>query len=398
MENIASVPDSTHIATPLGEMALDLSVISELQKHSVFVSIPRAHRGEHSVQIELPLLQEVLGSFRLVPIVVGQLDVPTMQKMAAILCDHIDEKTLVVASSDFTHYGRNFNYYPFREDVAANIRKLDMGAIDLIKQKKLTSLVDYIAETGATICGRHAIGVLLAMLPDDAQAYLLHYDTSGNKSDDYSSSVSYASIAFTGRWSPRKSATPVPASAALSDADKRQLLALARSALQHFLKTREPAEIEELGFQVTPAMQQVRGCFVTLHLNGQLRGCVGQIFPMRPLYREVMAQAVNSGVNDRRFVSVDQSEMADLEFEISALTPPEPVASANEIVIGKHGIVLEKAGRNAVFLPQVAVEQGWDLEQTLNHLARKAGFADSAWREDTSFSVFEAVVFGEGHE
>jgi AmmeMemoRadiSam system protein A len=108
-----------------------------------------------------------------------------------------------------------------------------------------------------------------------------------------------------------------------------------------------------------------------------------------------MGQAVNAGLNDGRFPPVDSSELSDITIEVSVLTPARPVASASQIIIGKHGIILEKSGRSALFLPQVATEQGWDLETTLNHLAQKAGLPEDAWRKDTSFEVFEAIVFHE---
>jgi len=92
---------------------------------------------------------------------------------------------------------------------------------------------------------------------------------------------------------------------------------------------------------------------------------------------------------------VTAAELPQLEFEISALTPPRPVASYHEIVLGRHGMVLAKRGRSAVFLPQVAPEQGWDLPTTLTHLAQKAGLRADDWKEGAEYLVFEAIVFHE---
>ena len=398
MENIASVPDATHYATPLGELALDRDFLARLKKYDLFQTVPRAHDGEHSVQIEVPLLQHTLGQCPLVPIVVGQLDRSTVRRLAEILRGLMDEQTLVVVSSDFTHFGDNFGYTPFSDDVAANLKKLDMDSMTQIRNKSVDGFFDHVDKTGTTICGRYAMGVLLAMLPAGSEAHLLHYDTSGRMSDDYSNSVSYLSVAFTGKW-PKGSPVQVPSDrTALSDDDKQRLLRLARSTLAYALDHRTLPTAEQLDIEITPAMKGIFGAFVTLHKKGQLRGCIGEIVPTRPLYRAVMAQAVNAGLNDRRFSPVRAAELPELEFEISALTPPKPVASAQDIVIGKHGMVLKKDGRSAVFLPQVAVEQGWDLDQTLTHLSRKAGLPEDAWKSGASFTVFEAIVFGEGHE
>jgi len=109
----------------------------------------------------------------------------------------------------------------------------------------------------------------------------------------------------------------------------------------------------------------------------------------------VMDHAINAAVNDPRFPPVTTAEIDDLDFEISALTPPVSVSSSNDIVIGKHGIVLQKNAQAAVFLPQVAPEQGWGIEETLSNLAMKAGLPPNGWKESAQFEVFEAIVFSE---
>ncbi|MFV1965236.1 MAG: AmmeMemoRadiSam system protein B [Pirellulaceae bacterium] len=393
MKNLASVPDATHYRTPLGEIPLDLPFLEALKKHRLFDQIPQAHAGEHSVQIELPLLQQALGEFQLVPIVVGQLDAAAVRAIASILLELIDDGTLVVASSDFTHYGSNFGYFPFRDDVPENLEKLDMGAVEQIERRDLDGFYAYIDKTKATICGRHSIGVLLAMLPESAATHLLCYNTSGKRTGDYSSSVSYVSMAFEGHWPARP-----PGTADWSADEKAQLLQLARSTLEFAVTEGKQPTPEDLGFQPTPAMKEDSGVFVTLHRKGQLRGCVGGIYPTRPLFEAVMANAVNAGLHDHRFRPVAESEFDELTYDISVLTTPRPVASVEDIVIGKHGIILQKQGRSAVFLPQVAVEQRWSRTETLNQLARKAGLPRDGWRDDASFLVFEAVVFGEEEE
>jgi len=395
MENVVSVPDFTHYATPLGEVPLDQEFIAELRKHPEFQNVPHAHNGEHSVQIELPLLQRALDSFRFVPVVVGQLDRSATQKIGAVLRGLVDRKTLVVASSDFTHYGPNFDYVPFTDNVPENLKKLDAGAIEHIGKKDVNGFLDYIEETGATVCGQYSIGVMLAILPADAEMHVVHYDTSGHMTGDYSNSVSYYSVAFCGKWTEAEPVAPRAETSDLSAADKTSLLKLARATLTFVLKNWKMPTTDQLDVEIAPAMKRISGVFVTLHKKGQLRGCIGEIFPSRPLYKAVMTQAINAGLNDRRFPQVKASELGDIDFEISVLTPPQPVASAADIVVGKHGVVLKKAERSAVFLPQVAVEQDWDRETMLTELSQKAGLPADAWREGASFEVFEAIVFGE---
>lgn len=395
MENVASVPGYTHYSTPLGEVPLDRPFIDQLRKHPEFRNVPHAHDGEHSVQIELPLLQHVLGEFQFVPVVVGQLDRPATKKIARILRGLIDSDTLVVASSDFTHYGLAHRYVPFTENIPKRLKQLDGGAMEFVCKKDLNGLFDYIDETGATICGRCAIGVLLEMLPEDATLHNLKYDTSGEMLDDYSNSVSYYAVAVSGKWADAPPVQPPETVGGLSEFDRAQLLKLARASLTYALKNRRYPTAEQLGLEISEPMERISGAFVTLQKNGQLRGCIGEIFPSRPLFKCVIENAVNAGINDHRFSRVSLSELEDIHFEISVLTPPEAVSSSSDIVIGKHGVVFKKAGRSAVFLPQIAVEQGWDLETTLTQLSLKAGLRGDAWRDRASFDVFEAIVFEE---
>jgi AmmeMemoRadiSam system protein A len=134
---------------------------------------------------------------------------------------------------------------------------------------------------------------------------------------------------------------------------------------------------------------------VTLHLDDALRGCIGTLEAVQPLYENVIHNARNAAFRDSRFSPLTAPEFDRIDIEISVLTPPRAIASLDEFVIGRHGIILEKGHHRAVFLPQVAPEQGWDKETTLAFLSRKAGLGPDDWRRGATFSVFEAVVFGE---
>jgi len=180
---------------------------------------------------------------------------------------------------------------------------------------------------------------------------------------------------------------------ALSLEERRGLLKLALSALTARVERGETYIPEES--EITDGMRQQAGAFVTLHRQGALRGCIGEIYPSRAVYAAVLDHAVNAAVHDPRFPSVQAEELPSIELEISVLTPPHRIDSWREIEIGRHGVVLRKRGRSAVFLPQVAPEQGWDVETMLAHLALKAGLSADAWWEGAVFEVFEAIVFSE---
>jgi AmmeMemoRadiSam system protein A len=183
----------------------------------------------------------------------------------------------------------------------------------------------------------------------------------------------------------------------LADNDKRALLGMARRAIRHTLDSRKAPPAGFFAKEATENMRREMGCFVTLNLkqHHELRGCIGEIVARRPLYQAVTELAVHSAFGDRRFPELRPSEFDAITIEISALTPEHPVASWRDIEIGRHGMTLSKNGCSAVFLPQVAPEQGWTREETLSHLAMKAGLGRDAWREGATFTVFEAIVFRE---
>lgn len=399
LPNQASLPSrETHYRSPLGETPLDVDAIATLMQNPLFADRPETRRGENSVELPLPLLQAALEGrdWKLVPVTLGQLDEETRGQIAEALGALMDGRTVLVVSSDFTHYGPNFGYVPFRTNVEANLRQLDGGAVEQILAGDAAGFAAYCDKTGATICGRDSIGVLLRMLPAKFTAREIAHDASGRSTGDWENSVSYEALAFYGEGQPAKQTKPKAEKKELTAADQKVLLSLARQAIAQALKGKRPAEPADLGVKPTAAMQQQMGGFVTLTIAGDLRGCIGEIFPRRPLVDVVLDHALDAAFNDPRFPPLTAKEFPKVQIEISALTPPVPVASYHDIEIGRHGMVLELGGRSAVFLPQVAPEQGWDLATTLTYLSRKAGLPGNAWQDPRAkFTVFEAVVFHE---
>ncbi|HUV67049.1 MAG TPA: AmmeMemoRadiSam system protein B [Sedimentisphaerales bacterium] len=395
MEEIVSVPRATHYETPFGQIPLDTEFIDKLLKYPMVQTVPSAHQAENSIEMEVPIVQYRQGEFKLVPIVAGRCSLETIERIGVVLRSLVDKDTLVIASSDFVHYGPNYSYVPFNKDVPEQIRKLDMGAYERIAKLDARSFLEYTEKTGATICGRIPIAILLSMLGKTVEAHLAHYASSGELTGDFTNSVSYLSVAFAGAWQDQPQIEGGPNAAGLAEQDKKQLLALARKTMVYALQNRRVPEPVDLGVTIGDAMQRPRAAFVTLTRDSMLRGCIGDIFPQRPLYKSVIINAIHACLNDRRFAPVSQEELKDIHIEISVLTVPAPIASPDEIRIGIDGVVLNKDGQSAVFLPQVAPEQGWNLEQMLTQLSRKAQLPADGWKEGASFQVFQAVVFGE---
>ena len=184
---------------------------------------------------------------------------------------------------------------------------------------------------------------------------------------------------------------------------KIAFLRYSRAVLESGVRNRRPTGVGERDDPVEPDelardpwCQKKRGLFVTLRKGGDLRGCIGHIEPRLPLLRAVAEITLKSALDDYRFPPVTEDELPEIRIEISILTEPRSVPGADDIRIGTDGVILSSGGRSAVFLPQVAAEQGWNLSQTLTALSRKAGLPPAEWRSDSArFQTFQAVYFNE---
>ena len=390
-----SVPDYTHYETPLGRVPVDRESCKRLLSEEGFTTVERAHTEEHSLEIQLPFLQRVVGDFELVPMVVGEIGPDDYEALGRAVASVVDARTLVVASSDFTHYGPRFGYVPFEDDVKENLKALDMGAVEKILARNREGFVRYRTETGATICGACPIGLLMEVMPASAEPELLAYYTSGDVTGEWDHSVSYVSLAFFEPAAEEPEQETPHAGGELSAEDRTILLDLARRTLRSVADTNRTPDVDERELGGSSVLTSERGVFVTLKKDGRLRGCIGHILPQGPLYRGVIENAFNAGWRDHRFPPLQASEIPELDIEISVLSVPVQVGGPEDIRIGEHGVILHKSGRSAVFLPQVAPEQGWDVEDTLTHLAMKAGLPPDGWRSGAEFSVFTAEVFHE---
>jgi hypothetical protein len=196
----AAVLPMSGYRTPLGVMAIDTEAVSALRAVSLVRANPAVFMREHALEIELPLLQSLAPGCTLVPILVGSLEPGDAVVLAAALRPFLAPPTLVVVSSDMTHYGRRFDYLPVPPTdagtVAAAMRGLDDGALDRIVARDADGFVRYVEETGVTICGREPIEVLLRALPPAVRGERVAYASSLDVSDEWDHAVSYAAVAF----------------------------------------------------------------------------------------------------------------------------------------------------------------------------------------------------------
>jgi AmmeMemoRadiSam system protein A/AmmeMemoRadiSam system protein B len=366
--------------------------------HAGHAAEEAAHADEHSIEIELPFLQSVLGDgFSLVPALVSSLSDARLGDAARALDACIDEHTVVIASSDFTHFGQYFGYQPFPSDAdtGVNLRELDMGAVESLLELDRERFEAYYERTGITVCGYQPIRLLLEVMGDRTIAgELLGYETSGGMTGDYSHSVSYAAVAFS---APEEPAT-VEDAESLAPAHCRTLLDLARRTITAAVANPEAFRSDDVELPVDPRFAETRAVFVTLRSAGELRGCIGTVMALRPLAEAVVHAAWSAAFDDPRFAPLAPRELEQVRIEISVLSPLRPISAPADIVIGRDGVMVEHGGRRGVFLPQVAVEQGWDREAFLERLAVKAGLAPSPWIADATYQVFQVQIMEESGE
>jgi len=172
---------------------------------------------------------------------------------------------------------------------------------------------------------------------------------------------------------------------------QKYLLRLARQAIKHYLESEShlKVRIED------KVLLEKRGAFVTLKVNGELRGCIGYVLPQKPLYETVIDVAILAATEDFRFLPLTLEELDKTRIEISVLSLPRPIKNIKEIEVGKHGLIISKGMHRGLLLPQVPVEYDWDLQTYLSHCCLKAGLQEDEWKRGVQMDVFSAQVFSE---
>ena len=351
-----AAPTVDAFASPLGSIPLDRAALDALVDLPQIVASDAAHAQEHSLEVQLPFLQTVLGEFKLVPLAVGKTGAAEVAQVIARLWG--GPETLIVISSDLSH----FHGY-------AEAQKIDhASADDILALKQLTSFDQ--------ACGALPINGLIAV----ARARGLRIEriaqcNSGDTAGDKARVVGYASFAL--YEPPAVVADPGPA-----------LLVRARNAIAGRLG--QPTQAEP----AHPALNQPGATFVTLTQNGQLRGCIGSLQAHRPLDQDVRANAVAAAVSDPRFPPLKAEELARTRVEVSLLTAPQPMTFTDEADALRQlrpdidGIIFIAGQKRSTFLPQVW-EQIPDPRQFMAHLKQKAGLPADYWSSDVQLQRYE---------
>jgi AmmeMemoRadiSam system protein B/AmmeMemoRadiSam system protein A len=386
--NGGSIYNIGNYETPLGEVIVNRTISNELmQKSSLFNFYREAHKNEHSIEVQLPFLQYWLKhNFTIVPILIGTNDIVILKKLADELLPYFNKKNLIVISSDFSHFP-NYNDAIVADHRIANailtkkISDLQI-AVEQNKKANITNLV-------TSACGLSGILMLLHLIENQNIYNItkIKYTNSGDtQHGDHSRVVGYLSFVVTRDTIKNERIT-------LTDKDKSILLESARQAIKNKLNSKKSEIIDKIHLSET--LKNCCGLFVSLHKQGELRGCVGRFESKEPLFKLCQQIALAAAFSDTRFPALTLEELNDISIEISVLSPFKRIHHIDEIKLGTHGIYIKQGYNKGTLLPQVATHNNWNVEEFLGYCAKnKAGIGWEGWKTAELFT-YTATVFSE---
>lgn len=391
----ASVYNTGDFITPLGKIKVNKEIANNLRNTSRLFDHPvSAHRQEHSLEVQVPFIQyHFTGNPMIVPIIIGTNNTTTIKKIAEILQPWFNSENLFVISSDFSHYP---DYKTACEVDNATAEAIVSGdpQVFLNTLKKNMSRND--PGLATSMCGWTSGLLLMYLAVHEGGLEFKKIDYCNSGDSRYGSKdevVGYNAITL----SEKKVTSHVPGNLSgeisFTAREKEELIELARNNIKSLLFDKKRIVIDEKNL---PAIfKEPLGAFVTLKINNVLRGCIGRFISSDPLFRVVIESSKSSAFEDPRFPPLTKEEFAKTEIEITVLGPLKKIKSAEEIILGKHGIYIKKDFHSGTMLPQVATENGWTVEEFLGYTSRdKAGIGWDGWR-DAELFVYEGIVLDE---
>lgn len=391
---VALLPRAQEFVTPLGRVPVDTELAKALtEKDRRIIYHEPSHARDHTIEVHLPFLQVQDRTCQVLPVLFGEPSVEHCTAFAQALGDCAGKRRLfVLASTDLCHY-----------PTSELAHELDAETLAKVKAFDLPGLLEYLShhQSGAhgvqtAMCASGGVGTaMLFAQAGGADTYqILKTANSGDVSGDTSRVVGYAAGIFLWATAEGEEHGTDEKGFSLPDPVCRELLALARKRIETAAarETLDYTPPEGLRAQ----MEEPTAVFVTLHKRGRLRGCIGTTVARDPLWKAVYELAHSAAFRDPRFPPVTAAEVTDLHIEISVLSPLTPVANADAIIPGKHGVVVREAFQTGLFLPQVW-EQLPDKDEFLTVLCeQKAHLPGNAWRDGKAeLSVFAVFAFEE---
>jgi hypothetical protein len=389
----ASVYNTGDYITPLGRMTVNREIAEKLMNENKVFNFPAtSHLHEHSIEVQLPFIQYYFKKTpMIIPIIIGANNDITIKLIAEALRPWFSSANLFIISSDFSHYPPYAEAIELDKLTALGIKSgkpaFFLNALEKNSQKKGGQVT--------SMCGWTS-GLTLLYLAEgniNLEFNLLDYSNSGDSpyggKDEV---VGYHAISLTGKQDEPGAVKAEQNGFSFTGTEKDQLFTLARKSIQSRLNhDQNPAKDDTLSLK----LHEPLGAFVTLKINGCLRGCIGRFISSDPLYEVIRTAAISSAFEDPRFPPLTKEEYGKTDFEITVLGPLKRISSIDEIILGRHGIYIKKDMNSGTMLPQVATEHGWTVEQFLGHTSRdKAGIGWDGWK-NAELYIYEGVVLEE---
>jgi AmmeMemoRadiSam system protein B/AmmeMemoRadiSam system protein A len=390
----ASVYHTGDYVTPLGKMKVNKEIADKLRSNTIFMFPETAHIREHSLENQMPFIQYYFpNSPQIVPIIIATDNLRTIKAIAEAIRPWFTDDNLFVISSDFSHYP------PYKDAQGVDKSTADAiisGDSETFLKTLQSNAEKSIPNLATSMCAWTSGLTLLYLANKDPKLEFkrISYCNSGDSpSGDKNQVVGYNAIALIEKDPKNTSNHGMDSQVSFTKDEINQLFSIARNSIHKMLFENKRLTIESSN--ISSNLKKNMGAFVTLNIDGKLRGCVGQFTSTEPLYEVVNQMAIASAFEDSRFSPISKDEFNKLKIEISVLGPLKKIKNISEIVLGKHGIYIKKDFRSGTMLPQVATGNHWTLEQFLGYTSRdKAGLGWEGWK-DADIYIYEAVVLEE---
>ncbi len=391
----ASVFDSGDFITPLGRITVNREIAEKLRDENKLFNFPiNAHLQEHSIEVQVPLIQYYFSSTpAIVPIIIGTNNTGTVKKIAAILKPWFTPDNLFVISSDFSHYPQY--------ETAVEVDKLTANGIisgdpdNFLEVLRKNSRKNYNG-LATSMCGWTSGFLLLCLSEGNTNLEYKKIDYCNSGDSRYGGKeevVGYNAIVLTEKKAENDQSYKLSDQISFTSEEKEKLFLLVRDNIKSLLYDKKKVSVNDQ--KLPEIFKKPLGAFVTLKIDGTLRGCIGRFISSDPLYEVVLESSQSSAFEDPRFLPLTKEELPKTEIEITVLGPLIKIKDISEIELGRHGVYIKKDSRSGTMLPQVATENGWTLEEFLGYTSRdKTGIGWNGWKNADIYK-YEGIVLEE---
>jgi MEMO1 family protein len=388
----ASVYNTGDYVTPLGTVVVNREIADKLKSDNAVFNYPvNAHIQEHSIEVQVPFIQYYFKETpRIVPIIIGTNNESTVKKIAEALKPYFTPENLFVISSDFSHYP---SYADAKRTDSTTALGIESGKPATFLYSIRKNSEERIPGLATSMCGWTSGLTLLYLTEGNKNLDIKHIDYCNSGDSPYgnkSEVVGYHAFAVIDKQEKTERSDDQPTDMMITRSEKNELFKIAETSIRTMLYENKRFVPDEKN--MSGNLKKQLGAFVTLKVNGALRGCIGRFISSDPLYMVVRESALSSAFEDPRFTPLTKEEFEKTEIEITVLGPLKKINDISEIVLGKHGIYIKKGMRSGTMLPQVATENHWTVEEFLGYTSRdKAGIGWTGWKEAEIF-IYEGVV------